>query len=237
MTNSEPKSNPGEPAELRSFARTRTRGLTARQQDVVDRLSKDVTISPDFSDSQDPGALFDSKFDDVWIEIGFGGGEHLLWQARNNPEIGLIGCEPFRDGVVRVMTAIDSDKLTNIRLLADDARPLLRCLQPATIGRAFILFADPWPKKRHNKRRLINPRLADLLARVLKPNAELRIATDIDDYLRAILLAFHMHASFQWQAERPADWRQRPDDWPETRYEAKAIREGRSCAYLRYKRI
>ena len=237
MTNSDPKSNPGEPAELRSFARTRTRGLTARQQDVVDRLSEEVTIGPNVNDGQDAAALFDAKFDDVWIEIGFGGGEHLLWQARNNPEVGLIGCEPFRDGVVRVMTAIDSEKLTNIRLLADDARPLLRSLQPESIGRAFVLFADPWPKKRHHKRRLINPGLADLLARVLKPNAELRVATGIDDYLQAILLTFHLHSSFQWLAERPTDWRHRPDDWPETRYQTKAIREGRSCAYLRYRRI
>ena len=237
MTNSVPKSNPGESPELRSFARTRTRGLTARQQDVVDRLCEDITIGSNVNGGHDTAALFDGKFDDVWIEIGFGGGEHLLWQARNNPDVGLIGCEPFRDGVVRVMTAIDSEKLSNIRLLADDARPLLRSLQPQSIGRAFVLFADPWPKKRHNKRRLINPRLAHLLARVLKPNAELRVATDIDNYLQSILLTFHMHPSFRWLAERPADWRQRPHDWPKTRYEAKAIREGRSCAYLRYKRI
>lgn len=237
MTNSEPKSKPGQLTELRSFARTRTRGLTARQQDIVDRISQHVTINAALGDDQDPAVLFDTTLHDVWIEIGFGGGEHLLWQARHHPGIGLIGCEPFRDGVVRVMTAIDTEKLTNIRLLADDARPLLRSLQPASIGRAFVLFADPWPKKRHNKRRLINSSLADVLARVLKPGAELRIATDIDDYLKSILLTFHAHLSFQWLAERPADWRHRPDDWPETRYEAKAIREGRSCAYLRYRRI
>lgn len=237
MTNSEPKSKHGQASELRSFGRTRMRSLTARQQDIIERVTPDVSINLDNHHAIDPTAMFDQECADVWLEIGFGGGEHLLWQARHNAKIGLIGCEPFRDGVVRVLSAIDDEGLGNIRLHADDARPLLRCIEPGSVARVFILFPDPWPKKRHNKRRLINPDLANLLAGVMKTGAELRIATDIDDYLRSILLTFYSHPEFLWLAERPIDWRQRPSDWPATRYEAKAIREGRSCAYLRFRRI
>ncbi|MEM6496715.1 MAG: tRNA (guanosine(46)-N7)-methyltransferase TrmB [Pseudomonadota bacterium] len=244
MTPSEPKSKSHdirddaseEAIELRSFGRTRSRSLTARQQDVVTRLAKQTSI--DLSSTAPLGAaeIFDQPYETLWLEIGFGGGEHLLWQARENPQVGIVGCEPFRDGVVRVLTAIDEGQLGNIRLHADDARPLLRRLEPDSIDRAFILFPDPWPKKRHNKRRLINTSLAELLARVMKSGAQLRIATDIDDYLKSILLTFHGHPDFDWLADGPSDWRMRPRDWPATRYEAKAIREGRSCAYLRFRR-
>ena len=236
MTQSEPNSHPAHTGELRSFGRTRMRSLTPRQQEIVARVMPRVEVDLDDPDSAEPSSLFDTTGGDAWLEIGFGGGEHLLWQAKQNPTVGLIGCEPFRDGVVRVLTAIDDEGFGNIRLHADDARPLLRCFQPATISRTFILFPDPWPKKRHNKRRLINPELATALARVMKPGAELRIATDIDDYLKSILLTFHYCSEFEWLATGASDWRVRPSDWPGTRYEAKAIREGRSCAYLRFKR-
>jgi tRNA (guanine-N7-)-methyltransferase len=126
-----------------------------------------------------------------------------------------------------VLSAIDEGRLANVRVSSEDARAVLRWLPPASLARAFILFPDPWPKKRHVKRRLINGSLLDELARVMRPGAELRIATDIGDYLRTILLAFHGHASFAWQAAGPQDWRERGPDWPPTRYEAKAEREGR----------
>ena len=236
MTPSEPKRNSGQLVELRSFGRTRSRSLTTRQQEIVTRVMPRVEIDIEAMTDLPPSALFDEAISSTWLEIGFGGGEHLLWQARNNPEIGLIGCEPFRDGVVRVLTAIDQEGISNIRLHADDARPLLRCLPPGSIERAFILFPDPWPKKRHAKRRLINSDLVGMLARVMKSGAELRIGTDIDDYLKSILLTLHQAADFEWLARGPSDWRNRPSDWPETRYEAKAVREGRSCAYLRFLR-
>jgi tRNA (guanine-N7-)-methyltransferase len=149
----------------------------------------------------------------------------------------MIGCEPFDDGVIKVLRAIDEDKLVNIRLHADDARPLLRWLPNASIARAFVLFPDPWPKKKHQKRRLINAAFLGSLARVMKPGAELRIGTDIADYARSIMIAFQAEPRFQWQAEGPADWRVRPADWPETRYEQKAKREGRVSAYLRFRRV
>ena len=173
---------------------------------------------------------------DLWLEIGFGGGEHLLWQARSNPDIGFIGAEPFEDGVVKVLTGIEDGALGNVRVHADDARAVLRWLPDHSLGRVFILFPDPWPKRRHAKRRLINVHLLRLLARIMRPGAELRIGTDIGDYARTILMAFAECPEFEWQARSPADWRVRPGDWPETRYEQKAHREGRRCAYLRFVR-
>jgi tRNA (guanine-N7-)-methyltransferase len=171
---------------------------------------------------------------DTWLEIGFGGGEHLLWQARHHPDVGIIGAEPFEDGVVKVLAAIEDEGLGNVRVLADDVRGLLRWLPPASIGRAFVLFPDPWPKRRHVKRRLVNVHLLELLARVLRPGAELRIGTDIGDYARTMLMAFQGCPHFVWTATSAADWRERPADWPPTRYEEKAGREGRRSCYLRF---
>ncbi len=172
-----------------------------------------------------------------WLEIGFGGGEHLIWQAHHNPHATIIGCEPFEDGVVKVLAAIDEKKIGNIRLHMGDARDVLRWLPDASIDRAFILFPDPWPKRKHQKRRLVNASTLDLLARVMKPGAELRFGTDIGDYARSALLAFKSEPRFTWIASGPQDWRVRPDDWPATRYEAKAVREGRLRYYFRFTRV
>lgn len=173
----------------------------------------------------------------VWLEIGFGGGEHLMWQARANPDVGLIGCEVFEDGVVKALSGIEADGLANVKVCAEDARAVLRWLPAGSIERAFILFPDPWPKKRHVKRRLINRALLDELARAMPAGGELRIATDIGDYLRTILIAFQGHQGFRWLASTPGDWRERGADWPGTRYEAKAIREGRKRYFLRFERV
>lgn len=175
-------------------------------------------------------------FRETWLEIGFGGGEHLLWQARQNPDVVVIGCEPFEDGVIKVLTAATGEKLQNIRIHMDDVRGILKTMAPNSIDRAFILFPDPWPKRKHRKRRLVNSSLLKLLARVMRPGAELRIGTDIGDYARTMLEAFAGEPAFSWQASSPADWRERPNDWPETRYEAKAVREGRQRYYFRFLR-
>ena len=180
--------------------------------------------------------LFDRPVNACWLEIGFGGGEHLLWQAARYPDVGFIACEPFIDGVVKVVDGAVTSGLDNIRIHADDARDVLPWLREASIERAFILFPDPWPKVRHHKRRLVEPRFLAALARVMAPGAELRLATDIDDYARQMLLAAKPEGSFAWQARSPADWRERPADWPETRYEQKAIREGRKRYFLRFRR-
>ena len=215
--------------DLRSFGRRRGRKPSERQvalmHEVLPRVAVDRSAP---SNSQGTG--------EKWIEIGFGGGEHLIWQAKHNPDVAIIGCEPFEDGVIKVLTKIDDDKIGNIRLHMGDARDVLRWLPEASIARAFVLFPDPWPKRKHRKRRLVNPVTLALLARVMKPGAELRIGTDIGDYARTILQAFSTQSDFDWLAEGPNDWRVRPADWPETRYEQKAEREGRARYYLRFLR-
>lgn len=213
--------------ELRSFGRRRGRKPSARQsallRDDLPRLTFDPAAPPE-------------GFTQTWLEIGFGGGEHLLWQARHNPTVALIGCEPFEDGVIKVLTSITEDDLKNVRLHMGDVREILRSVRPNSIDRAFILFPDPWPKRKHRKRRLVNTSLLALLATVMRPGAELRIGTDIGDYARTMLEAFAREPRFIWQAESPEDWRLRPSDWPETRYEAKAVREGRKRYYFRFLR-
>lgn len=222
--------------ELRSFGRRRGRKLSARQERLLmDALPR---VRPDLSRPTPKTAanLFDLPVTQVWLEIGFGGAEHLAWQAHHHPHVGIIGCEPFEEGVVKALTLIADERLANIRVHPDDVRPLLRWLPAASLDRAFILFPDPWPKARHRKRRLVGTPLLDQLARVLKPGAELRLATDIGDYARTMLVVLMRHPAFRWTAARADDWRQRPQDWPETRYEAKALREGRRCTYLRFVR-
>jgi tRNA (guanine-N7-)-methyltransferase len=226
----------GASRELRSFGRRKGRPLSARQRGLVDdelpRLSIDLADPP----PQPLTALFSGPVRDVWLEIGFGGGEHLIWQASHHPDVGVIGCEPFLDGVVKVVDAVVQMPLPNVRLHPDDVRALLRWLPDGSLGRAFVLFPDPWPKKRHQKRRLVGTPLLDQLARVMRPGTELRVGTDISDYVRSIMIAVTAHPAFDWPAESPADWQVRPADWPETRYEQKAIREGRRPVYLSFRR-
>lgn len=220
--------------ELRSFGRRRGRKLSVRQDQLMADLLPTLSVDPQSPAPHDLGGLFPEGVASVWLEIGFGGSEHLIWQAKANPNVGLIGCEPFEEGVVKALAAIDEGQLKNVRLLADDVRPLLRWLPERSLSRVFILFPDPWPKRRHHKRRLFSPELLRLLARVMAAGAELRLGTDIGDYVRTALMAVAGTSDFRWAAEGPADWRERPADWPQTRYEAKAGREGRRCYFFRF---
>ena len=222
--------------ELRSFGRKRGRKLSPRQEALFRDLMPKVALDLGHPCAS-AAALFEARPRQVWLEIGFGGGEHLLWQARHHPDTGIIGCEPYVEGIVKVLSAIEEGGHGNIRLHDDDARDVLRWLPAASISRAFILFPDPWPKRRHVKRRLVSPATLRLLVRVMAPGAELRIATDIGDYARTILLAVAATPELAWTAASPRDWRVRPDDWPQTRYEAKAVREGRRCTYLSFRRV
>ena len=230
-----PEEAAGEVYELRSFGRRRGRKLSPRQQGLADGLLRSISVDLAAPAPQPLEALFAKPVTETWLEIGFGGGEHLLWQARANPGVGFIGCEPFLDGVVKVVSAIDEAAagLDNIRLHPDDARPLLRWLPDASIARAFILFPDPWPKARHQKRRLVSEATLRELARVMVRGGELRLGTDIADYARWMLIALAREGSFAWTARGPQDWRVRPVDWPQTRYEAKAVAAGRRCNYFR----
>jgi len=223
--------------DLRSFGRRRGRRLSPRQAALLEHGLPHLAISLSQPAPVELDRLFVPPVAEVWLEIGFGGAEHLTWQARANPHVGLIGCEPFADGIVKALSAIEEANLSNVRIHGDDARPLLRWLPAASIARTFILFPDPWPKKRHHKRRLVSPAILAELARVMRPGAELRIATDVGHYARAILLAVNQQQSFRWTAAGPGDWRERGIDWPPTRYEQKALLEGRRCSYFRFQRL
>ncbi len=227
--------NRSDSLELRSFGRRIGRALSPRQALLWAQTLPKLQL--DMSQPAAPTMLFPRRMREIWLEIGFGGGEHLVWQAQHNSDIGHIGCEPFRDGVVKVLSSVDEHCLDNIRLHPDDARDVLRWLPPASISRAFVLFPDPWPKAKHQKRRLVNSSLLTALARVLKPGGQLRLGTDIADYARTMLMAAQRQPQLRWTAATADDWRVRPEDWPQTRYEAKAVREGRSSCYLLFERI
>ena len=173
----------------------------------------------------------------VWLEVGFGAGEHLAAQAEANPGVGLIGCEPFLNGVVGALGHIDRIGLRNVRLHMGDALDVLERLPDASLDRVFLLHPDPWPKARHAKRRFINPGPLDVIASKLKPGGEFRLGTDHDIYCRWALMQMAKRSDFQWLAENSADWQTRPADWPQTRYEAKARRLGHEVWYFRYERV
>ena len=211
-------------------------GREALLAELLPRLAIDVPAEADVP--LDPGALFAGGFvpEDVWLEIGFGAGEHLAAQALNHPEIGFIGCEPYINGVASLLREIERHGLDNIRVLMDDARALIERLEPASIGRVDILFPDPWPKKRHHKRRFILPANLDALASVLKDEGEFRFASDDAGYVRWTLEHVLDHADFVWLARGPRSWRQRPAGSIPTRYEGNAADRDRACVFLEFQR-
>ncbi|HEX3942930.1 MAG TPA: tRNA (guanine(46)-N(7))-methyltransferase TrmB [Rhizomicrobium sp.] len=160
---------------------------------------------------------------DAWLEVGFGGGEHLVWQARQHSNVGLIGAEPYVNGVVKLLSQQEGGPLPNIRIYTGDARDILEALPDASLDRLFILFPDPWPKTRHHKRRFIQMDTLNELSRVMKAGAELRFASDDAGYVEWTLERLMAHPAFEWTATRAADWCARPADWPPTRYEAKQL--------------
>lgn len=171
----------------------------------------------------------------VWLEVGFGGGEHLVHQAAQNPDVAIIGCEPFINGVAMLLGKIRAAGVTNLAVYPGDARNLFDVLPGGSIAKAFLLYPDPWPKKKHHRRRFVTPEHLDPLAEALAPGAEFRVATDIPDYVRQTLVEVPK-AGFDWLAERPDDWRAPWGDWLSTRYEQKALREGRVPHYLTFRR-
>ena len=172
----------------------------------------------------------------LWLEIGFGRGEHMAAQAAANPNVGIIGAEPFLDGVVGALLEVRDRGLTNIRLHNGDALDVLDRLPDASLDRVFLLHPDPWPKARHAKRRFANPGPLAIIARVLKSGGEFRLGTDHPVYCRWAMLQMAQSPHFDWLAESPVDFQVRPDDWPQTRYEAKARRLGHEVWYFRYRR-
>ncbi|MFZ5670659.1 MAG: tRNA (guanosine(46)-N7)-methyltransferase TrmB [Pseudomonadota bacterium] len=204
---------------LRSYGRIKARPIKARQAELLGTLGPDLDLP---EGPVDPGALMPGARE-VWLEIGFGGGEHLAGQARRAPDILMIGVEPFLNGVASALRHIDEAGLTNVRVHQGDAREVVARLPDAGLDRVFILFPDPWPKARHHKRRIVQPDFLEALARVLKPGGRLRFATDWADYADWTLERVRDGGLFRWTAARADDWRRPPADHLTTRYEEKRL--------------
>jgi tRNA (guanine-N7-)-methyltransferase len=222
------------------YGRRHGKSLRPRQRRLIVGLLPDLAIAgiePSQNPERkliDPAGLFDAPRP-VWLEIGTGGGEHIAHQAAQNPDTGLIGCEPFVNGVAMLLGRIDSEGLKNIRIHPGDARDLMDVLPQASIARVFVLYPDPWPKRRHADRRFMNPDNLRALARVMAPGAELRLATDIPPYVAHALKAAAQVVEFRLVTAL-ADQHEPWPDWMPTRYEAKALREGRKPHYLSFLR-
>ena len=216
--------------------RRRGRKLRVSQAGLMAGLLPRLRFAVPETGPLDPRALFPPGIDRVALEIGFGGGEHLAAQAAAHPTLGFIGVEIFETGIAKLLTAIAARGLENVRILIDDARLLLAALPDSSLDRAYILFPDPWPKLRHRKRRIVSPATLAALARILRDDGELRLATDDPDYLRAILADATAEPAFEWLARRAEEWRIRAADWPPTRYEDKALKAGRTPAFLAFRR-
>jgi tRNA (guanine-N7-)-methyltransferase len=195
-------------------------------------LALDLNAPP----PSDAAALFPHRPERIAVEIGFGGAEHLIAEAKRAPQAGFIGVEPFVAGLAKAVTAIDEQRLTNIRLYGNDAALLLDWLPAAAIDEIDLLYPDPWPKKRHWKRRFVSNENLGRMARALKPGGIFRFASDIPSYVEWTLQHLAADVRFAWTAERAIDWTQPFPDWPGTRYEAKALREGRVPTYLEFRR-
>lgn len=226
------------PQQQRQFyGRRKGKKLRTQQQDAYESILPAVTLSlPEGTAPVDPAGFFDAPVRPVWMEIGFGHGEHLAWHARNNPDVGFIGCEPFINGIAALCLQIREHNLKNVRIWPDDARLLLERLPAQSIDRLFIINADPWPKKRHHKRRFIQTAMLDKLHGLLKPGAEFRMATDHADLAGWLVEKTCFHPGFEWQAGRAVDWQTRPADLPETKFQNKGLKAGRPTVFLNFTR-
>jgi tRNA (guanine-N7-)-methyltransferase len=219
------------------FGRRKGHKLRSHQADLIEhllpRLALDIA-SPGPSDLAD---LFEPPVDDVRLEIGFGGGEHLIAEARAFPKVGFIGCEPYVNGMAKILAQIEAHAIGNIRLFAGDAAELLAWVPPHALARIDLIHPDPWPKRRHWKRRFVQDATVAAIARALKPHGEFRFVSDIADYCAWTLAHLARSPDLVWTAERASDWRLPWTDYTMTRYGRKAEREGRHAAYLRFRRV
>ena len=224
---------------LRSYGRRKGRKLSPHQSELLSSglahykldMSRQLPI-------EKLAGIFSEPVTEVWLEIGFGAGEHLIWQAERNPHAGLIGAEPYVNGVVAALLALKARRLGGrIKIHPDDTISLLSWLPDASLSRAFVLFPDPWPKKRHRERRIFSPLLLDKLGRVLGPGAEIRFASDIADYAEAAIEHVSAHADFEVVGIFTSSNRATASDWPVTRYEEKASKQGRSSTFISMRRL
>jgi len=221
------------------FGRRHGKPLRPRQKALRDTVLGPLRINPDEAAPADLRTLFTAPVGAVCLEIGFGGGEHLLHEAARCPDTGFIGVEPFINGMAKMLGRLEHmpDRRRHIRLYDEDATQLLDWLPDASLEGIDLFYPDPWPKKKHWKRRFVNARNLSRFARVLQKGALLRFASDIDTYVNWTLLHVRNHPAFSWQAQSAADWHTPYEAWPGTRYEAKALHEGRKPAYLTFQRV
>lgn len=217
------------------FGRRKGKPLSPRQTALLQDLLPKLRLDPT-TELADAKQLFANNPNQLWLEIGFGGAEHMIEQARNNPDIGIIGCEPFINGMVKALSFIRDHAIDSIRLYDEDAAHILDWLPPASIDRIFLLYPDPWHKKRHWKRRFISNQNLERISRVLKPGGIFRFASDIDSYVEWCLEHIKDCKELEDISPRPEDRLKPWSDWQRTRYEKKALREGRKPRYLTYRR-
>lgn len=220
---------------IATFSKRGKRKLSPYRKGLVEKLLPEIIIEADKL-PQDIFSLFPGNPQKIWLEIGFGAGEHVAKQAGANPDVGIIGCEVFDNGISSLLRYIDADKLENVHIFNDDARLLMEKLPDKSIERIFILFPDPWPKKKHHKRRLISAENIKTLARLMKKGGKLRIATDHMPYAQWILVHMQNQEYFSWDAERAKDWLEPPQDHFTTRYEQKR-KTGDTPLFFDYTRL
>ncbi len=222
----------------RLYGRRQGRPLKGQRQHVLETLLPARQIAPGET-PLDPAGLFNSMPAALWAEIGFGNGEHLSALLRRHPDRHYIGAEPFINGMAAFLKDIqdEPDCIERVRVVMDDAIPVLQRLPEASLDGIYILNPDPWPKKRHYKRRIVSQRNLDLFARILKPGGQLIMTTDVDDLAEWMVTQAMIHPAFAWQAEKATGWKEKPADWVETRYETKGAKAGRSQTYLLFHKI
>jgi tRNA (guanine-N7-)-methyltransferase len=219
------------------FGRRKGHRLRIHQADLIEQLLPRLSLDIASPAPRELAELFDAPVDGVRLEIGFGGGEHLIAEALAFPNVGFIGCEPYVNGMAKILAQIEAHGIGNIRLFAGDASELLAWAPPRALARIDLIHPDPWPKRRHWKRRFVQDATVAAMARVLKPDGEFRFVSDIADYCAWTLAHLARSPDFVWTAERACDWRLPWPDYTMTRYGRKAEREGRHAAYLRFRRI
>ncbi len=219
------------------FGRRKGHKLRAYQADLIESLLPRLGLDTSSAAPAQLAEIFDRKLDDVRLEIGFGGGEHLAAEALAFPNIGFIGCEPYVNGMAKVLAQIEAHNIANVRLFAGDAAELLAWAPSRSLARIDLIHPDPWPKRRHWKRRFVQDATVAAMARVIKPSGEFRFVSDIDDYCAWTLAHLLRSPDFAWLAERAADWQHPWEGYTMTRYGRKAEREGRMAAYLRFRRV
>lgn len=230
MTASKPVLNAqGEPRAF--FGRKSGKSISVGQRKLFKTLLPELAIELPEAGLLDPGTLFSPTPEQLTLEIGYGGGEHLARKAAENPLTCYIGCEVFSSAIGKLLEKIDADNLSNVRLFSDDAIKLMQVLPTASIDTTYLLYPDPWPKTRHHKRRFISPTTLAALVRIIRPGGLFHFATDIEDYANWTLAHFLRTPEFIWQPGEPASWHQPFPGWQPTRYETKAREQGRMQSF------